>query len=489
MPTAGQYLQALYRHSGTDIQGIKDGWDIIPHRPQPKQQAFLDLECLEALFGGAGGGGKTDVLLMDGFRFVHVPGYSALYLRRKLSDAALAGAIMDRAVEWFPRRYWNESKSRFQFPCRGGGYSTVQFGYLKSAIDRFRYASSEFDRIYFDELTHFEEIMYTFLFSRLRRKVGATVPLALRGATNPGGPGERFVYDRFLNNETKKSYAVFIPSFIEDNKFIDAEEYEKTLEHADERTYLQIRYGQWLVPTAGRMFPLDKIDIIEAAPDDVRHDDATVILGIDLGARQDVPTTAFTIAAISPFDDNIYVLKSFKCTKMATDDMAVLIFQLMEEFGVTEVRIDEGALGSLITEDLKIRHGIHALAAKKSDKLGARKIIIGKMQKHKIKVVSSQCKDLITELDSLVWNEAGTDNAKGAINHASDSFLYATRSLLPELAVAKKPDYATGSPEHAAEVERKILERDEQEFERLRDDRYGVDEWSEDEEYFAVDEF
>lgn len=489
MPRGSDYLRALYARSGSAISVIKDGWDIIPHRPQPKQQAFLDLDCLEALFGGAGGGGKTDVLLMDGFRFAHVPGYSALYLRRKLSDAALAGAIMDRAVEWFPRKYWNESKSRFQFPTPGGGYSQVQFGYMRSDIDRFRYASSEFDRIYFDELTHFSDIMYTFLFSRLRRKRGALVPLAMRGATNPGGPGERFVHDRFLNPETKKSYSVFIPSFIEDNAFIDAEEYEKTLEHADERTYMQIRHGKWLVPSSGRMFPLEESDIIEDAPKDVYHDDGVRVLGIDLGARQDVPTTAFTVCATSPYADNIYVLRSFKRTKMATDDMAALIFELMDEFQITEIRIDEGALGSLITEDLQFRHGIYALAAKKSDKLGIRKVLIGKMQKHKVKVVRGKCDDLVTELDSLVWNEQGTDNAKGAINHAADSFIYAARSLLPELAVDKKPVYARGSAQDRAQAEQEILDRDEANLERERRSAYDVDDDWDDGSGYGIEQF
>ena len=32
----------------------------IPHAPWPKQQTFLDLQCLEALYGGAAGGGKSE---------------------------------------------------------------------------------------------------------------------------------------------------------------------------------------------------------------------------------------------------------------------------------------------------------------------------------------------------------------------------------------------------------------------------------------------
>src|SRR6266481_3880356 len=36
----------------------------IAHRPTPPQTAFLLVECREAMYGGAAGGGKSDALLM-----------------------------------------------------------------------------------------------------------------------------------------------------------------------------------------------------------------------------------------------------------------------------------------------------------------------------------------------------------------------------------------------------------------------------------------
>lgn len=37
---------------------------FIPHAPTPKQLAFLVLDDIEAFYGGAAGGGKSEALLM-----------------------------------------------------------------------------------------------------------------------------------------------------------------------------------------------------------------------------------------------------------------------------------------------------------------------------------------------------------------------------------------------------------------------------------------
>src|SRR5215813_2487649 len=65
-----------------------------------KQTAFLALDCLEAGYGGAAGGGKSDAILAGALQYVDVPGYAALILRRSFSDLALPGAAMARSKEW-----------------------------------------------------------------------------------------------------------------------------------------------------------------------------------------------------------------------------------------------------------------------------------------------------------------------------------------------------------------------------------------------------
>lgn len=231
----------------------------MPHKPTAKQQAFLLLDCLEAMYGGAAGGGKSDALLMAALQYVDVPGYAALLLRRTFADLALPGAVMDRSHDWLEGTdaRWNDRDKTWTFPAG----ATLTFGYLATDRDKYRYQSAEFQFIGFDELTQFTQAQYTYLFSRLRRLEDSTAPLRMRAASNPGGVGHGWVYDRFMPDLTpeavehrRKTGRIFIPAKLADNPHVDRVTYRTSLAELDEVERRQLEEGLWVTDPAGKPF-------------------------------------------------------------------------------------------------------------------------------------------------------------------------------------------------------------------------------------------
>ncbi len=231
-----------------------------PHEPWPRQWDFLDVTQVEALYGGAAAGGKSEALLMAALQYVHVPGYSALILRKDLARLRLAGGLLDRAAQWFTptAATWNERKEWWSFPTSGRP-ATISFGYLAHPGDKYRYGSSEYQLIAFDELTEFEEEDYLFLFSRLRRTENLPVPLRMRAATNPGGPGHAWVKQRFVTDTQPSADGIlwykedraFVPARIRDNPAVPAEEYLRSLSHLPPIARARLLDGDWSVQEEG----------------------------------------------------------------------------------------------------------------------------------------------------------------------------------------------------------------------------------------------
>lgn len=249
---------------------------FIPGDPTEKQAAFLLLDDEEALYGGAAGGGKSDALLRASLQYADVPGYAALLLRRSFPALKQPGALIPRSHEWLAgsEASWNAQDKRWSFP----GGATLTFGYLLHESDVYQYQGSEFDFIGFDETTQFTEFQYTYLFSRLRRRVRSPIPSRLRSATNPGGIGHDWVKRRFIPFTDPVTGAVthplgpggarrpFVRALIEDNPHLDRREYERRLMHLDPITRARLLAGDWDVIEGGSMFQRWWFPILEARP-------------------------------------------------------------------------------------------------------------------------------------------------------------------------------------------------------------------------------
>lgn len=116
-----------------------------------------------------------------------------------------------------------------------------------------------------DELTQFQETAYRYLFSRLRRLRGSSAPLRVRGATNPGGVGHEWVFQRFLV-EGKLAGRLFVPAFLDDNPHLDRATYLRSLAELDPHTRAQLLSGDWFARPPGTKFQRHWFPIVDQAP-------------------------------------------------------------------------------------------------------------------------------------------------------------------------------------------------------------------------------
>lgn len=389
---------------------------FTPQAATAKQAEFLSLDCLEALYGGAAGGGKSSALLMAALQHVHVPGYAALLLRRTYADLSLPGALMARSHEWLQGSgaVWNERDKRWSFPSG----ASLTFGYCETHKDVFRYQGAEFQFFGIDELTQWPEQSYRYLMSRLRRLQGSSLPVRARAASNPGGLGHDWVRRRFV--EADDPLRRFVAAHLPDNPHVDAVEYRKSLAQLDENTRRQLEHGVWVQDAGGLVYRYEAGRNTAQAPALTHH-----LLGIDYGFTD---ATAFAVLGWRDSDPTVYVVEAYKRQGLTPSDAAEEVHALSAKYKPVKIVGDTGGLGKGYVEEARRRFSLPIEAADKVNKRGYQSLFNGDLERGRIKVSLPQCAELVTEWCELPWTEDRQKEAEGFDNHCADACLYAWRA-------------------------------------------------------------
>ena len=155
---------------------------MIEIRPQAgPQETFLASSADVAIYGGAAGGGKTWALLMEPLRHIHNPAFGAVIFRRTFPQVTREGGMWDQSEEIYPALgarsvrgdlYW-------EFPSK----ARISFAHMQHEDTKLDWQGAQIPLIEFDELTHFTESQFFYMFSRNRSTCGVTP--YIRAGCNP----------------------------------------------------------------------------------------------------------------------------------------------------------------------------------------------------------------------------------------------------------------------------------------------------------------
>ncbi|MDP3563817.1 MAG: phage terminase large subunit [Methanoregula sp.] len=159
-----------------------------PHniiRAQPgKQTAFLSSPADIIVYGGAGGGGKTFGLLIDPLRHIkRVKGFGAVIFRRETPQITNEGGLLDESYKIYPSQggVARESpKIDWTFPPFD---NRIHFDHLQYEKTCQSYDGAQICYIGFDQLEHFTEYQFFYMFSRNRSACG--IRPCIRATANP----------------------------------------------------------------------------------------------------------------------------------------------------------------------------------------------------------------------------------------------------------------------------------------------------------------
>lgn len=125
------------------------------------------------------------------------------------------------------------------------------------------------------------------------------------------------------------------------------------------------------------------------------------VLGIDLGF--DDPT-AFVVCAFYPHDTTLYVVETYKSSKMIISDVAERIRYYEKKYDIYRMVVDNASKQSV--EELKQRYGLSLIAAEKRGKAEFIEIMNSELIMGKIKALDvEETAPLREEWGSLIWDE------------------------------------------------------------------------------------
>ncbi len=165
-----------------------------------KQELFLRSSADICIYGGAAGGGKTYALLLECLRRIDNKYFEAVIFRQTRPQIMSAGGLYATSQEIYPHLGAISVLSpNVQWRFQSG--AKITFAHMFYEKEKYNWQGSQIPLLIFDELTHFTESQFFYMFSRNRSTCG--VRPYVRATCNPDSESwvARFI-DWWIDPET-----------------------------------------------------------------------------------------------------------------------------------------------------------------------------------------------------------------------------------------------------------------------------------------------
>jgi len=325
----------------TRIEAQFNNW-----RPTERQEFFLSIpyDVFEVLYGGALGGGKSEVGLVfplvcrtikSNIQLFQHPEFVGIIFRRTYAE--LDKSLIPRAQLMYGAvgATYNQTKKLFEFPDQNGirkAGGKVFLSHMETEKDVFSHDTNEYNYIFIDQAEQFTEFQLRYISSRTRRS-NPDLPAIYRLSANPGGVSHNYLRKRYvepardghvlLKDKSTNTLRMYVPAKLQDNPHLDKTDpdYKNRLMLLPEKEREAKMSGDWFTFT-GQKFSEFRPIRIPNEPDNALHicDPFVIpgfwprILAIDWGYSAN---TVAGWAAISP-NKRIYIYRIYTCKGKTT---------------------------------------------------------------------------------------------------------------------------------------------------------------------------